>query len=67
MFIIAFAILMSFQLLYSQEDTRPMPFGGIQLMRDFICDEMIYPEKALDNKIEGTVKVTVTVLQDGKQ
>ncbi len=43
-----------------------MPYGGNQLMRDFICDEMIYPEEALDNKIEGTVKVTVTVLQDGK-
>jgi len=51
----------------AQIDTQPKPFGGGKLMRDFICDEMIYPESALEAKTEGTVKIKVTVLQNGKK
>jgi len=35
-------------------------------MREFICNEMVYPEDAMTNKIEGTVEVMITVMQDGK-
>jgi len=52
--------------LFSQIDTPPKPFGGNQWMREFICNEMIYPEAAIDNKEEGTVEVLLTVLQNGK-
>jgi TonB family protein len=51
----------------AQIDTSPKPYGGNQLMRDFICNEMIYPESALENKTEGTVKVGLTVMADGKK
>ena len=53
--------------LFSQPDSDPEPFGGNQLMRDFICDEMNYPEEAISKKIEGTVEVAFTVLTDGKK
>ena len=51
----------------AQIDTNPRPYGGNQLMRQFICDEMIYPEPALKSKTEGTSKVGFTVMQDGKK
>lgn len=52
---------------FPQMDTQPEPYGGNQLMREFICDEMIYPEQALKDKIEGTVKVRFTVMPDSKK
>lgn len=51
----------------AQIDSDPEPYGGNLLMRDFICDEMIYPEAALDEKTEGTVEVGFTVMPDGKK
>ena len=51
----------------TQIDTAPKPFGGNQLMREFICNEMIYPESALESKTEGTVMIAVTVMQDGEK
>lgn len=51
----------------AQVDTDPEPYGGNQLMRDFICDEMIYPETAIRDKTEGTVEIAFTVMQDGKK
>lgn len=53
--------------IFSQMDTQAEPYGGNKLMREFICDEMIYPEQALENKIEGTVKIKFTVMNDGKK
>ncbi len=52
---------------FTQMDTQPQPYGGNKLMREFICDEMFYPEQALKNRIEGTVKVRFTVMTDGKK
>ncbi len=52
--------------LFSQIDTPPKPLGGNQWMREFICNEMIYPESAISNKEEGTVEILLTVMQDGK-
>jgi TonB family protein len=53
-------------ILFAQPDQQPEPYGGGAWVREFICNEMIYPEEALENKTEGTVEVKVTVLQDGK-
>lgn len=65
-FIIVALLLLYFNQSMAQMDTRPEPYGGNQFMRDFICEEMCYPEVALKNKVEGTVEVKATVLQDGK-
>lgn len=51
---------------YAQGDVSALPYGGNQYMREFICEEMVYPETALKNKDEGSVVVTLTVLPDGK-
>ncbi|MDT8394472.1 MAG: energy transducer TonB [Bacteroidales bacterium] len=51
----------------AQIDRDPEPYGGNLLMRDFICDEMSYPEAALEDKAEGTVEVAFTVMTDGKK
>jgi len=58
-------ILISFSLI-GQMDVPPQPYGGNSWMKEFICNEMIYPDEALARKAEGTVEVMVTVLQDGK-
>lgn len=50
----------------AQGDISAQPYGGKQFMKDFICEELVYPEKALKNKDEGTVVVSLTVLPDGK-
>ena len=47
-------------------DASPQPYGGNSWMREFICNEMIYPEDALASKIEGTVEISLTVMPDGK-
>jgi TonB family protein len=49
----------------AQMDTEPLPYGGNALMMEFICDEMTYPPAALENKTEGTVKIGLTVLENG--
>lgn len=53
-------------MLFAQIDQQAEAYGGGAWVREFICNEMIYPDEALENKIEGTVEVKVTVLQDGK-
>ena len=60
-------MLFTASLLTAQPDTDAEPYGGNQLMRDFICDEMIYPWQALEESTEGTVEVGFTVLTDGKK
>lgn len=65
--ILALAIsLFLFTGVYSQVDTPPKPYGGNSLMKAFICNEMIYPPDALSKKVEGTVEVTITIMEDGK-
>ncbi len=53
-------------IVHAQGDVTALPYGGKQFMRDFICEEMVYPENALKKKDEGTVVVSLTVLPDGK-
>jgi TonB family protein len=52
---------------FSQIDTDPEPYGGNQLMKEFICDEMSYPDAAIKSKTQGTVEVAFTVMPDGKK
>ncbi|MEN8226097.1 MAG: energy transducer TonB [Bacteroidota bacterium] len=52
---------------FAQIDTQPKPYGGKQLMKEFICDEMIYPDAAIKAKTEGIVKVGVTIMTNGKK
>lgn len=40
--------------------------GGMEAMRKFIGTNMVYPEKALSNGIEGTVTVKFTINHKGK-
>ncbi len=60
-------VFLGMNLLFSQSDIKPQPYGGNQLMRDFICDEMIYPPSALETNTEGTVEVAFTIMHDGKK
>lgn len=50
----------------SQEYRPPEPVGGESQMEDFLCNEMIYPEHALNENIKGTVVIHFTVTKDGK-
>jgi len=52
---------------WGQANTEPKPYGGNLLMKDFVCEEMIYPESAMENNIEGTVKIGLTVMQDAQR
>lgn len=52
---------------FPQADNTPQPYGGNKLMKEFICDEMIYPQAALDSKTEGTVEVAFTVMPGGEK
>ncbi len=37
------------------------PYGGQRLMKEFIKQEILYPENALENKIEGTVQLMISL------
>jgi TonB family protein len=65
--ILSIALLLIATQLQAQMDTPPEPYGGQSLMREFICDEMVYPENALREKTEGTVEVSFTVMTDGSK
>ncbi len=65
--LLASALLLLQVRVFPQMDTPPAPYGGETLMRDFICDEMRYPENAIKHKIQGTVEVTFTVMPDGSK
>jgi periplasmic protein TonB len=51
--------------IYEYTDVRPSYPGGEQALQDFISRNIIYPEVALDNEVEGTVNVQFTVDEKG--
>lgn len=51
--------------LHAQEITPPQCYGGSRLTREFVKEEMIYPDKALQNKTEGNVVLSYVVIPDG--
>ena len=44
---------------------KPVYEGGIKAMREFIRKNLQYPDKALKNKVEGTVHVKYTINYKG--
>ena len=64
--LLVLAFMLNPLILQAQINQPPQPFGGGSWMREFICNEMEYPEEAMENKTEGTVEVVITVLPDGK-
>jgi TonB family protein len=48
-----------------QDITPPACFGGPRLLREFIKEEMVYPDRALQSKTEGIVILLFLVLSDG--
>ena len=44
---------------------KPIYPGGSRAMKAFIRKELKYPKEALDNKIEGVVRVRYTIDKDG--
>jgi TonB family protein len=65
MIFIVFLFSLNPFILTSQNITPPQCYGGNRLMREFIREEMVYPQTALREKTEGTVIVSFTVHSDG--
>ncbi len=66
--IFIFALAVSLTLpcsLKAQSLTFPSPWGGKRELKEFIKEEMVYPENALRQKTEGTVKFSFVVNKDG--
>ena len=53
-------------ILFSQSITLPQCYGNTRMMKDFVREEMVYPEKAQADGTEGTVVVAFMVHRDGK-
>ena len=51
--------------IYPQGYSPAEVYGGKQQLRDFIKEELVYPEKARDAKVEGTVVLSFLVKSDG--
>jgi TonB family protein len=49
----------------SQNITEPRCYGGSRLLKEFIKEELVYPEKSLAEKIAGTVVISFMVHKDG--
>ncbi|MCF8228849.1 MAG: energy transducer TonB [Bacteroidales bacterium] len=70
--IIRIAALLSYIIIFMLNSSTSQNFeearyvGTKQDFKDFLCNEMIYPEEALNNHIQGTVKVSFVVDKSGK-
>jgi protein TonB len=49
-----------------QNTTPARPLSDQKLTRDFICQEVVYPEAEFENKTEGTVKLSFRIDEKGK-
>jgi len=49
----------------AQELILPSSWGGKRLLKEFIREEVVYPDKALQEKTEGTVVFSFVVNKDG--
>ncbi|MCK9400702.1 MAG: energy transducer TonB [Bacteroidales bacterium] len=50
---------------FSQSYTPAHPYSEPKLLQDFLCSEVTYPDKALDQGIEGKVVLSFVVGKDG--
>ncbi len=60
------AIEMDKQGIYSRAEIRPSYPGGQDALAKFIQENIVYPEPALQNGVEGTVEVVFAVDENGK-
>lgn len=51
---------------FPQNYSPAHPYGDSKLLQDFLCSEVIYPEKALQQGKEGKVVISFIVEKDGK-
>jgi TonB family protein len=61
---LAVILLLSFTM-FAQNIIKPQCFGGNRMLREFIKEEMVYPQKAIIEQIEGTVLISFMVHKDG--
>lgn len=52
--------------IYAQEFTHPEPVGGKALLKQFIDQELIYPEVCLETGTEGTVSISAKINEKGQ-
>jgi len=64
-FVIIIFLFSTFYELKAQDINPPTCYGGKRLLKEFIKEEMVYPEKALKNKTEGIVELSFIVKPDG--
>jgi TonB family protein len=50
---------------FTQSYSPAHPYSDPKLLQDFLCSEVIYPEKALEQGLEGKVVMTFIVEKDG--
>jgi TonB family protein len=63
-FFLAILMMIAFDAI-PQEYIHAEVYGGKQQLRDFIKEELVYPKKAISDKIEGTVVLSFTINSDG--
>jgi TonB family protein len=63
---LVFALMMISISTFTQTLNHAGNYGGKQQLKDFIREEMVYPEKALKDKTEGTVVLSFIVDKEGK-
>jgi TonB family protein len=63
--VLLFVGLFVFPGLQSQEITPPLCYGGERLLKEFIQEEMVYPEEAMKDKKEGIVELSFLVNKKG--
>lgn len=60
-----FFLIMLLPSAISQGYTNAEVYGGNMQLKDFMKEELVYPRKAIDDKIEGTVVLSFIVKSDG--
>jgi TonB family protein len=63
--IISLLMMISFQVLFAQNYQSAHPYSDPKLLQDFLCSEVVYPEQALNQGIEGKVVLSFIVEKDG--
>lgn len=66
-FTVVFIILLSVLPAESkaQMKTPANPYGGHRMLREFIRQELVYPENALKNNVKGTVGLNMSIDEEG--
>lgn len=49
----------------AQDVLLPQNYGGKRHLKEFIKEEMVYPEKAIENNVQGEVEISFLINADG--